>query len=378
MFHILTQNNANLRLEISKLKGILDDSHGTFPEELKPYYEWVISKCDDLYQKVSQNISDLHLRRPDTLPDILSETQSVTWEFCLLNQRWVSPVLRSRPSDHLCLKILRWLHATHPRTASIPVAFSDDEFSILPLKPSLYFMPSSAQQGLLYLPLFFHEYGHLLYSRQKPEMDDLTRDLQKRIADLLEPDIRRNDLHERDEETARAAIVETWYGWMQEVFCDAVGFCIGGRAFLRAFSIYLRMHGRTEFTVQDSELARRSHPVTFLRIRLLSDLARRMGCKSDADALEIEWEQIARTMGIIEDYFGYFEESFLPDLQQTVDCMLTETAPRMFTEDEESPVRLLNEAWDRFDDDYESYGDWETKVIERFFRDGQSWYKSPK
>ena len=368
MFNILRQNNADLLREIIKLKEILYNSRKTFPGELTPYYTWVIETCDDLYRNAIQNLQDIDLQLEDTLPELLSTTQIITREFRLFNQRQVSPVLRTLPSDRLCLKILRWLHASSPSTEQIPVALSDEEFSIWPTEPAIYFMPSSFQHGLLYLPLFFHEYGHLLYSCHEQEMDDLTRDFQTAIADLLEPNVQRNDLHAQEEETTRTIIVETWYGWMQEIFCDAVGFYIGGPAFLRAFSMYLRMHGRNEFKVPINELAGRPHPVTFLRVRLLSDLTKRMGYNAEADKLEEEWEKIAQTMEITEDYFGYYEESFLPDLQHTIDDMLIESSPQMFNDEEGSPVRLLNQAWQKFDADSDSYPDWEAQAIEGFLR----------
>ena len=380
MFHILRQNNSDLLREIVKLKEILYDSRETVPDELMPYYNWVIETCDHLYRNAIENLKDIDLEQQDIVSDILSKTQAVEQTFRLFNQRWVSPVLRTLPSDSLCLKILRWLHASSPRTEQIPVAFSDEEFSILPMEPSIYFMPSSSQHGLLYLSLFFHEYGHLLYRCHKPEMDDLTRCFQMAIADLLEPNVQRNDRHAQEEETTRATIVETWYGWMQEIFCDAVGFHIGGPAFLRAFSMYLRMHGRNEFKVPVNELAGRSHPVTFLRIRLLSDLVNRMGYNTEADKLEEEWEKIALTMGITEDYFGYYEESFLPDLQQTIDDMLAESSPQMFSDQEDgSPVELLNQAWQKFDADSHSYPDWEAQIIEDFLKtDLSAKWNNPK
>ena len=355
--------------EIVRLKEILPTNSKMITDELNPYYTWVVEKCDELYQNVIQNLRDIEFRQEDTLPEILSKTQTVTREFRLFNQRWVSPVLRTRSSDRLCLKILRWLHASSPSTEQIPVAFSDEEFSILPMEPSIYFMPSSSQHGLLYLPLFFHEYGHLLYRCHRPEMDNLTSSFQTVLEDLLRPNVQRNDLHAQGEETKRVTIVETWYGWIQEIFCDAVGFYIGGPAFIRAFSMYLRMHGQNEFKVPANELEGRSHPVTFLRIRLLSDLVSRMEYNAESDKLEGEWEKIAQVIGVIEDYFGYYEESFLSELRQTIDDMLVEAAPQMFRHEEEgSPVGLLNQAWQKFDADFDAYPDWETQAIEEFLK----------
>ena len=131
--------------------------------------------------------------------------------------------------------------------------------------------------------------------------------------------------------------------------------------------MYLRMHGQSEFKVPINELAGRSHPVTFLRIQLLSDLGIRMGYNAEADKLKEEWEKIAQTLGIVEDYFGYYEESFLPDLQQTIDDMLIQAEPQMFSDEEEgSPVSLLNQAWQKFDADFDAYPDWEIQAIEEF------------
>lgn len=69
-------------------------------------------------------------------------------------------------------------------------------------------------------------------------MDDLVRDLQQSIARMLEPAARRNDAQARREQQRRKQIVERWYDWAQEFFCDAVGLLMGGPAFALSFSFY--------------------------------------------------------------------------------------------------------------------------------------------
>ena len=77
------------------------------------------------------------------------------------------------------------------------MALSDGDFASWPQPnwPTIYFMPPSAQHRLLYLPLFFHEFGHLLYSCHEPELDELIKALQKVIAQFLEPSAQRDDRH---------------------------------------------------------------------------------------------------------------------------------------------------------------------------------------
>ena len=80
-------------------------------------------------------------------------------------------------------------------------------------------------------------------------------------------------------------------------------------------------------------------------------------------------EQLQKHQGF-EDYFGYYESTFLPSLQQAIDDMLAEFSLHMFTkESEDSPVGLLNEAWQKFDTDHDAYLDWETQAIETFLNE---------
>ncbi len=378
MRNILWESSEDLLREIEKLREMLEDAGKSICVELDMYFNWAVGTCDEFRRSVVQILSDLNLRQDTILPDLLSSTQVINQEFHLFNQRLVTPILRTRASDRLCLKLLRWLHSIHPQTKDIPAGLADGEFAVWPTPslPTIYFMPCSAQHGLLYLPLFLHEFGHLLYIRHRPEMDDLVRGLQERIAELLEPSTRRDDRHSYVEVEKRSAIVETWYEWAQELFCDAVGFVIGGPAFAHAFSMYLRMLGRGEYHMRPEHLDRRAHPVTWLRVQILADRLRRASFNTDGRMLESDWSLIAKTMGTVEDYYGFFAPEFLPAIQQTIDDMLTEAAPRKFADHEvsssklelplSSPVHFLNQARQKFLLDRNGYRSWEEKAIAEF------------
>jgi hypothetical protein len=377
---ILRQNNADLLREIRLLRERLEEAATALPPELQPFQNWIISFCDQLQATALQNLRDLNLGIDSILGNILSETQVLTRGVRLFNQRLVGPVLRARESDRLCLKVLRWIHSTHPLTQHIPMALSDGDFASWPQLnwPTIYFMPPSAQHRLLYLPLFFHEFGHLLYACHEPEMDELVKALQKVIAQFLEPSAQRDDRHAQSEAKRRSVIVETWYEWAHELFCDAVGFQMAGPAFAYSFSMYFRVLMRDQYHIRPEELEHRGHPVTWLRIKLLADHARRMGFGADAEVLEDTWSKIAATMGIVEDYYGFYTDGFLPSIRQTIEDMIVEAAPRAFEAHEASaellridsaattilPVQLLNQAWRKFLDNENVYTGWEKKVIE--------------
>jgi hypothetical protein len=146
--------------------------------------------------------------------------------------------------------------------------------------------------------------------------------------------------------------------------------------------MYLRMRGPDQYRVSPEQLAGRSHPVTWLRVRLLADRARRAGRCADADVLEEAWNQIGASMDIDEDYYGFYDDSFLEPVQVTIDDMLVEAAPRHFRDHEvlaahpgaapSSPVHLLNIAWRTFLDNPGGYGRWEETAIDAFLAERAS------
>ena len=374
---VLQQSNYDLLREVTQLQEVLHSVSGTLPSELEPYYDWAVATCGEFQRQVTRNLRDLDLGQDEILPDLLSLTQEATQLFSRFNRRFISPLIRVRPTDRLCLRLLNWLHAAHPRTRQIPAGLSDGDFASWPTPPLpiIYMVPPSAQQGLLYLPLFFHEFGHLLYACHKQEMDTLARELQENLAELLEPVVQRDDRYAQADIERRRQIVEVWYEWAQELFCDAVGMVIGGPAFASAFSMYLRMRGRGEYHLSPEDLALRAHPVTWLRIQLLADRERRMGQDQEADELAATWKTIAKELGIVKDYYGFYDPQFLPTIRQTIDDMVTEVAPLNFAERDsstaqavssDSPVDLLNQAWQRFRVDPEGYRVWEKKAIADF------------
>lgn len=378
---ILHESNLDLLGEAERLVTALSST--SVVPELRLYHDYMVRACTSLCEQARRNLRDLELGRDEILPEILSETQRLAHDLRLYNQRLAGPALRGLESDRLSLRVIGWLHAVHKETADVPAAVSTEEFGIWSVPPhplasphpAVYFMPASAQQGLLYQPLFFHEFGHLLYACHEPEMDNLVQDLQVRIAELLEPLARRNDIHTQTEIRQRIIIALTWYKWTQELFCDAVGLTIGGPAFIHAFNRYLRINPRTEYHCPPDDLRLRPHPVTWLRARLLARRACELGCETVADAMERQWAIIADTLGVVEDYYGFYEEEFLPAIWQTLDDMLVEAEPYRFTqrdlgEEEWTPdstvAHLLNRAWHHFGSNPDEYSDWERQIVTTF------------
>ncbi|PKN31127.1 MAG: hypothetical protein CVU64_00245 [Deltaproteobacteria bacterium HGW-Deltaproteobacteria-21] len=371
MESILRQNNLSLLRDIDRLRHLLQERSRLLPQEWQSYCKWTQDKCEAIHRKVNQNLRDLDYGQPNLLPDILSQTQAVTRTFFQL-ARQASPVLRGSDIDRAALRVLLWTHMSHSRTKDIPMAVSNEDFSIWPVIPTMYLLPCTVQHSLLYMPLFFHEFGHLLYALHHMEMDELVKSLQEKIAEILTPMSHLDDSMAADVAQEQQIVVERWYEWTQELFCDAVGLTIGGSSFVRAFSMYLRMRGRDHFFVPKQDLELQSHPVTWLRIRILAACLRAMSLKEMADEIERQWEQIAGTMKVKEDYFGFYSEDFLEPVQATLSDMLTEAGPVGLdspvsttpgVNGYSNPVPVLMEAWDYFLTSPADYEEWEKKAL---------------
>jgi hypothetical protein len=335
----------------------------------------MVETCDELLASVRRSLEHLRLGPDEILQDILSNTHQDLRLYQWLTDDFVAPILHASASDRLSLRTIAWLHSGHPETRDEPAAFSSGSCAVLPMSPPLYYLPSIEQSSLLYQPLLFHEFGHLLYAKHRDEMDELVGELQRELQELLLPGSQRDDRFAAQQAAERDRIVNVWYSWAQELYCDAVGFTIGGVTFFKAFSAFLSNTGVDDFYRAPADLGASSHPITWLRVQLLADRAERAGESAVARRLRDEWRTMAYALSIDEDYHGYFVAEAEPVVRSKIEDMLVETDPRAYdAEDLSKPwqpgctvVALCAEAWRMFEANPEEYDRWERKTIIRFY-----------
>ena len=377
MIRRLQQANLDILHQIEILQDLIGSV--SVPGELMPYVVCISGRLEALRSAGRRNIQDLQYGIPETIPDILSATQSLMQEFELVNSLYASPITRGSEGDELALSLLRWLHDSHPKTKQLAFGLSNGNFAIYPTPkiPPIYLLPVSRQHSLLYLSLFFHEFGHLLYAHHKPEMDDLVRDFLQVVGDHVSPQAMRDPSTSGRDDEFRLQLLSVWYAWVQEIFCDAVGLSIGGPSFLKALSHFSCIRSPEQYYVPRGKQLQRKHPVTWIRIKMLVDHARKLDYVVLADDVERGWCDIARTMKIREDYEGTWAEEFLLPLRKAVEDMLEEAQPpqadqKAFNpsshEDYSDPVWLLNFAWHMFEADSKTYKSWERTAIQKYLQ----------
>ena len=381
MHSILMVRNQHLLRDVQRLTEEI--AIAEVPKELLGFVARMNSACGELRRLIEQNLKDLDLKQDTIIEDILSNTKQVTQLFRMISSRMVMPILRSSEWDRLSLRFVGWLHKEHPTTRNYPPAVANGDCSVWPFTElcPIYFFPAAEQREILYQPLFFHEFGHLLYRCHKKELDDLVQELQQDIEAVLTPYSYRSDKHSSRQRIQRDAVVRTWYQWTQELFCDAVGLTIGGPAFLWALSTYLSKLDRGDFYRPLQYLQWSTHPVAWLRIKLLLSQAQGRGLSNEAKSIGEEWARVAGAMGVVEDYHGFYDEELEGPIIQMLEDALTEVAPREYLASELendwglppkacSPVALANAAWQAFFANDIDYTIWETDAVRYWLNKG--------
>ncbi len=371
---ILSDQNRWSLVKLDALEAAI--AQAAIPPELRSYHATILQACQDLRGDIAQNLHDLQLGQAVIVQEILSNTQATTRMLDLISTRLAYPILRASDADRLSLRVIGWVHQEHPETQQVPPAFFDGATAVWPTKLPIYRLPCLDRQSLLFQPLLFHEFGHVLYVFHQREMDDLVRALQQDIRQHILPPSTRNDRYSTRQKEQLQAIVDVWYPWVQELFCDATGLIIGGPSFLHAFSTHLRMLERADLVQSLPDLQGSSHPVTWLRVKLLAERASAAGFAAEAQRIKNEWAAVAQAMGVVEDYHGYYDATIDNFVRQTIEYMLVEAAPRPCTTEEaaggdwqqatDSIVRLLNWAWQQYFSDPDHYATWEADAVQRF------------
>jgi hypothetical protein len=105
-------------------------------------------------------------------------------------------------------------------------------------------------------------------------------------------------------------------------------------------------------------------------------LKRTLSLEQEAIAVEKEWSVVASTLGINEDYHGFYDEALENSIDSIISDMLIEAAPRRFLPEEvnpprnwqpkDSPVYLFNFALRKSQADPANYPRLEEDMIKEF------------
>ncbi|MEM9954174.1 MAG: hypothetical protein AAF846_21365 [Chloroflexota bacterium] len=376
MRDVLRAKNRELADDIDRLLEHID--RVDIPLELNPFRLQIRRQCVFFRDKVKRNLDILASKTKTDLllEEVISYTSNTTMYVRLMSDTIVPALIRDPYGTQLSQRIILWVHRQHVQSRTVFPATSDGGWSIFSMVQfPIYYIPLLQQNRLLQQPLLFHEFGHLLHRLHQAEVDDLIREFQITVIRKLHSALGSNDRYYEQQLQKNNRIATTWYSWIVEIFCDSVGFTLGGPSYLKAFSLALSSVSPQDFHMNIDNIIGSSHPVTWLRVKFLAERANAEGFVDISNRILSQWNETANVLGIKEDYYGMYDPVLHRSIVDIVDDMIVETDPRRYTDVDlamtsrnvfATPIRLLDKAWHQFESDPEGYQEWEEMAIQQY------------
>ncbi len=372
-----TELNRQYKCYLFQIENTLESLNQISTQsEIEGFRQHLIFVYNKLRERTLSKIEILDLKHDSLLPDLINNAYWLSEKLHQYNSCYLPTLYRINDDDKVVLKVINWLHNSNQVTNKHPFTISDDSFLIYPNSklPIKYCLPHYSSSQLLYLPLLFHEYGHLLFDYKQIELNDLVKEFQEYVYYQLSPKTIRNLSNETFINQERYLIANLWAPWLQELFCDIIGFIIGGLYFVNAFQLFFLLNSASSYYKSREKLInpRSTHPIPWLRAKTLARYMERNGLTTNANELLEIWGNFAQIQSINEDYHGTWKNSFIPKMDEIIDCMIEEVQPLKFDQlsmqiDDvnqiNNPIDLLNLAWKKFMEEPEDFMQWEKDAI---------------
>lgn len=259
----------------------------------------------------------------------------------------------------------------YPLTPPTVTCLSKDYYHIYP-DFNLLCVPLLECEFLLHLPDLYHELGHpLLAKEDNPKIEPfqthfkefyltVLRHFNKMIKDdAINGDKRREEFYERWR--------NYWFHWAVEFFCDLFGVYTLGPAYAWAHLHLTAKMGQDPFKVQKFG-SHSSHPNDEARMKVICFALDMLGYSNERKMIVEKWEALHSIIPYTID--GTFELAYPQVLLEScavsglnavkaIGCTLA-------GKDNKDPIFLmLNEAWNRFWKDTDTYFAWEAKSVDK-------------
>jgi len=244
---------------------------------------------------------------------------------------------------------------------------------------NVIFVPVGESRFLLHLPDVFHEIGHEVLSSKENELrlkkvNESYSMAIKKITDYYH-DLLTRKARETGPRTIPmliAHIHSQWKTyWINEFFSDLFALYTLGPAY--AWSHFHLVTKKSEDVYEFSPILPQSHPSDDSRMRMLAIGLDKLGFKDEAMSILSKWNGmpfVVNTRPVVEYQYAYtnnlmneIAELFLMGLRESQFSIVS--PEKLETQNPDSIVSLLNEAWALFWNNPDAFRDWEEKTIQK-------------
>ncbi|MCE7923099.1 MAG: hypothetical protein DYG98_08570 [Haliscomenobacteraceae bacterium CHB4] len=344
-----------------------------FPTPPPLHFQALAQRCLDL---IDENISDLKLLH--TAPEFQNEANQSTRlkllkirirEIDLIENIAVSAITRCIDGDERINKFVQGIcrEIDYPLIPPTVSGLSSDYYQIYP-KFNLLCVPLLECDFMLHLPDLYHELAHPLFWA---EHDDRLKPFQeeaKTFYDIVSAHFDRviledQRIHQGGSSHAYEAWKTNWFRWRIEFFCDIFGICTAGPAYGWAHLHLSMKRGGNPFEIPVH--AKSTHPNDEARMQVILHVLDLMKLNDHKRAIAERWETLQQIHKREKDQvyklaypLEILEQCAIHGFRAVVGINCT-IAPHQ----QGTIFKTLNEAWDLFWSDYNSFFEWEEKKM---------------
>lgn len=342
----------------------------SLPTEVSSYREWVAKLLQSTEKRIENLLQDPDIKLTELAKNYYHDYKRLAELVWNLEWRPILALTRYSDTDRLATLICHQIaqEINYPYDPPICVALSSQHYWTDP-RFRLILIPPVEPFHLLGLSDIYHEIGHIiLFQKQEIELHILNL-----IDQYFNQVIKRLE-KEGNSSAHREAIEnykEMWKKvWAKEFASDMIATYLAGPAYGWA-NVRLCSNLSTDIYADDPNQFY-THPADAARTKAIEIMLNQMGLEQDALKIKELWNQLVVLTGQVEPQeFGFrFPYSLIEQLCRIVSnsCKNLRLMPYSDQSGNSAPLhitRLLNEAWNKFISDSETFAEWETVQINR-------------
>jgi len=348
--------------------------------ELEPLADRCSRILDDDIRRLGYLLQELDRRDENDTRDIYRSLRVCVREIVTVEYFGVSALYYETPEIGYLNKLIRKIHReiNLPLTPPAVTCISEEYYYFYPFT-NVIFVPVGEANFLLHLPDLFHEIGHEVLFNKENELR--LKKLKERYDEAISKitNYYQKLLTRKNRETGPSGIPRLirlihsqWkVGWINEFFCDLFALYTLGPAY--AWAHFHLTSKISDDIYEFSFIFPRSHPSDDARMKILTMGLNRLGFEDEATAILSKWNAmpfITATQPAPEYQYAY-PNDLLKDvaflfLEGLKESNFSIVSPEKLEKlDQNSIVKLLNDAWVLFWEKTNTFRDWEEERIQK-------------
>lgn len=340
------------------------------PRGLNQYIKAIATELSKLSLDIEQLLQDPNLGSEFLLKNQIQYYRRLIESVDIIETCQLTVLEQFNPRDEYFYRFAQLFcqQTCYPYPSPIVSSHSEGYFYTRPTI-NIIWIPLCEDCFLLAIPDFVHELGHLFYDRHKEEIVEPFAKVMRRHFQGVREEIA-SGLSSRNYEEHFRSLEQDWLqAYIVEFFCDMFATYLVGAAYGWSH-IRLVLASETDiYSPGFDEEERGTHPADEARMRGVLATLRAGRESNSSESLSSVWERVKKAIARSPEpeYEYCYPDLLLESLANLVVAICSDRGLVPYYQQPRTDTnlpQLMQQAWEQFHGDSESYPDWETERIE--------------